>query len=84
MEAAYNGDISENVKRPLPEGTIVCFKDLYNKACIGRVKASGMYILWVELIPKCGGLEEQKDLFSQLVRDVINIFSGPTSFAGVS
>jgi len=38
MEAAYNGDISENVKRPLPEGTIVCFKDLYNKACIGRVK----------------------------------------------
>lgn len=48
MEAAYNSDISENVERPLPEGTIVCFKDLYNKACIGRVKASGMYILWVE------------------------------------
>lgn len=48
METAHNSDISENVKRPLPEGTIVCFKDLYNKACIGRVKASGMYILWVE------------------------------------
>jgi len=30
------------------------------------------------------GLEEQKDLFSQLVRDVINIFSGPSSFVGVS
>ena len=48
MEATYNSGISEMVKRPLPEGTIVCFKDMDNKACSGRVKASGLYMLWVE------------------------------------
>ncbi len=48
MSAAYNSDISEKVKRPLPEGTLICYKDTYGKACSGRVKASGMYMLWVE------------------------------------
>jgi hypothetical protein len=35
-------------ERPLPEGTLVCYKDMDDKACSGRVKAAGMYILWVE------------------------------------
>ena len=48
MSVAYNSDISEKVKRPLPEGTLVCYEDLDGKACAGRVKASGMYMLWVE------------------------------------
>ncbi len=48
MSAAYNSDISEKVKRPLPEGTLVCFEDTDGKARSGRVKASGMYMLWVE------------------------------------
>ncbi len=48
MGAMYNSDISEKVKRSLPEGTLVCYEDTDGKACSGRVKASGMYILWVE------------------------------------
>jgi len=48
MSAAYNSDISEKVKRPLPGGTLVCYKDTDNKACSARVKAAGMYMLWVE------------------------------------
>jgi hypothetical protein len=48
MSAAYNSDISGRVKRPLPEGTLVCFEDTDGNACSGRVKASGMYMLWVE------------------------------------
>jgi hypothetical protein len=48
MSAAYNSDISEKLVRPLPEGTLVCYEDADGKACSGRVKASGMYMLWVE------------------------------------
>ena len=48
MGAAYNSDISEKLVRPLPEGTLVRFEDADGKACSGRVKASGMYMLWVE------------------------------------
>ncbi len=48
MSAAYNSGISEKIKRPLPEGTLVCYEDADGKACSGRVKASGMYMLWVE------------------------------------
>ncbi len=48
MSAAYNCDISEKVKRPLPEGTLVCYEDTDGNACSGRVKASGIYMLWVE------------------------------------
>ncbi len=48
MSAAYDSDISEKVKRPLPEGTLVCYEDTDDKACSGRVKASGIYMLWVE------------------------------------
>ncbi len=48
MSAAYNSDISEKVKRPLPKGALVCYKDTDGKACSGRAKASGMYMLWVE------------------------------------
>jgi len=44
MSAAYNSDISEKVKRPLPEGTLVYYKDTDGNACSGRVKASGMYM----------------------------------------
>ncbi len=48
MSAAYNSDISEKLVPPLPEGTLVCFEDTDGNACSGRVKASGMYMLWVE------------------------------------
>ncbi len=34
--------------RPLPVGTLVCYKDTDNKACSARVKEAGMYMLWVE------------------------------------
>jgi hypothetical protein len=48
MSAAYNSDISEKIKRPLPEDTLVCYEDTDGNACSGRVKASGIYMLWVE------------------------------------
>ena len=48
MSAAYNSDISGQVKRPLPEGTLVCYTDLKNNELSGRVKDAGMYMLWVE------------------------------------
>ena len=35
-------------KRPMDEGTLVCWKDSDEIARAGRVKAAGLYVLWVE------------------------------------
>jgi hypothetical protein len=48
MSAQYDEADSFISKRPLPGGTVVYYKDMDNKACSGRVKASGLYMLWVE------------------------------------
>lgn len=53
MSALYDSGFYDELdlfikERPLPEGTLVRYKDLDDIECSGRVKASGMYMLWVE------------------------------------
>ena len=73
MGAYYDSGLDDDAdmlswKRPMDEGTLVCWKDSDEIAHAGRVRAAGMYMLLVE------GLENRDMLTFIKYTDLVWVF----------